>query len=534
MSISGQTSDQGFHNWQYATTLSKLRQRGVVMTRVTGKQIALFNTPHGIKACDNRCPHEGYPLSEGNLSDACTLTCNWHNWKFDLDTGQNLFGGDQLRIFPVQLREDEIWIDIADPPYQDQYDAIIHNLKDAFDDHSYDRISREIARLKKLGADPLDALRYAIAWSWQKMEFGWTHAYAGMSDWLDLYRENSESDEEQLICLQESVAHTAYDVLREDTYPYPEITHEFSEQNFLNAVETENEIDAIGQIRGALQQGLEFQDLEGTLTRAALTHYNDFGHSLIYVTKAATLIHHLGNGVLEPLLFSLVRSLIYATREDKIPEFRHYDTALNNWNNDGMTVPVASHWHQKGIKTSIDLAVAASGVDSMEIYRQLLLVNAHNLLCFDSNQQNKNRIPVSGNVGWLDFTHGLTFANAVRKQCMKYPELWPQGLLQMACFTGRNAAYTLSAFDKEQVVDESIEEAIQNAVELVFDHGQGEYIVSVHLLKTTLAVCEEVTLLERSEKLLLIAALKRFLSSPVKRRFSRRTAYQSLRFVADQ
>ena len=534
MPTDGRATDQIAHDWQYATTLSKLRRKGVVKARVLGKQVALFETKAGIKACDNRCPHEGYPLSEGNLSDDCTLTCNWHNWKFDLDTGQNLFGGDQLRIFPVQQREEEIWVDIADPPYQEQYDAIIHSLKDAFDDHSYDRISREIARLNKLGADPLDALRFAIDWSWQKMEFGWTHAYAGMSDWLDLYKEHYDSDEAQLVCLQESVAHTAYDVLREETYPYPDVIHEYCEQDFLNAVETENEVDAIGQIRGALQRGLEFEDLEGTLTRAALTHYNDFGHSLIYVSKAGILVSHLGKGVLEPLLFSLVRSLIYATREDKIPEFRHYDTALKNWDNGGMTKPVASHWHRKGIKTSLDLTIASSGIDSMEIYRQLLLVNARNLLCFDSNQQNKNRIPVSGNVGWLDFTHGLTFANAVRKQCLKYPEMWPQGLLQMACFTGRNAAYTVSSSEREPEADKSIEDEIQSAVERVFDHGQGEYIVSVHLLKTTLAVRDEITLLETSEKVLLIAALKRFLSSPVKRRFSRRTAHQSLRFVADQ
>ncbi|MFL5239337.1 MAG: Rieske (2Fe-2S) protein, partial [Rhizomicrobium sp.] len=29
-------------------------------------------------AIANRCPHEGYPLSEGTLSPGCLLTCNWH------------------------------------------------------------------------------------------------------------------------------------------------------------------------------------------------------------------------------------------------------------------------------------------------------------------------------------------------------------------------------------------------------------------------------------------------------------------------
>ena len=110
------------------------------MVRIDGRQIALFHSSEGVRACNNQCPHEGYPLSEGNLSDGCILTCNWHNWKFNLNTGQNLFGGDRLRTYPVDIRGDEIWVDLADPPYEDQYASIMDSLRDAFDDHSYDRI----------------------------------------------------------------------------------------------------------------------------------------------------------------------------------------------------------------------------------------------------------------------------------------------------------------------------------------------------------------------------------------------------------
>ena len=49
-------------------------------------------------------------------------------------------------------------------------------------------------------------------------------------------------------------------------------------------------------LRGGLAAGLRFPDLERGLSRAALAHYNDFGHSLIYVTKAGRLIERLGPG----------------------------------------------------------------------------------------------------------------------------------------------------------------------------------------------------------------------------------------------
>ena len=40
------------------------------------------------------------------------------------------------------------------------------------------------------------------------------------------------------------------------------------------------------------------------------------------------LLQRLGPEVQEPLCLALIRSLLYAVREDRIPEFRHYATAL--------------------------------------------------------------------------------------------------------------------------------------------------------------------------------------------------------------
>ena len=84
--------------WVQAVALDELAAKRRVIFRHDGRQIALFHTETGVLACNNRCPHEGYPLREGSLDGDCVLTCNWHNWKFDLKTGQNLYGGDRLRV----------------------------------------------------------------------------------------------------------------------------------------------------------------------------------------------------------------------------------------------------------------------------------------------------------------------------------------------------------------------------------------------------------------------------------------------------
>jgi hypothetical protein len=162
----------------------------------------------------------------------------------------------------------------------------------------------------------------------------------------------------------------------------------------------------------------------------------------------------------------------------------------------------------------------------------LLVANGVNLLGFDISQQDKTHVPVSGNVGWLDFTHGLTFANAVHRQCSRFPDLWPSGLLQMACFNGRNAGFTTADVDPGRWLEGERRDQMKALIEQVLDHGQGEHIVAVHLLKTALAVREEMAMLEPADADILLAALARFFASPLKRRQARRTAYQSLQFVA--
>jgi len=525
-------ADADQRNWQRLLPLAELAPQAVRMLRMDGRQIAVFHTDDGIRACDNRCPHEGYPLSEGSLSQDCILTCNWHNWKFNLETGANLFGGDRLRTYPVEIRGDDIWIDLTERPYGERYASIRDSLHDAFEDYSYDRLARETARLIKLGADPLDVLRLAIEWSWQRLEFGWTHAYAGMADWLTLYHEHAKNRELSLVCLVESVSHVAYDVLREREYPFTEEVVEFDESGFVDHIDNEAEAAALAMIRGGIRAGLGFADFEPALTRAALLHYNDFGHSLIYLTKVGRLIEQLGKAVMEPLLLSLVRGFIYASREDRIPEFRAYSAQLARWGKHRQLVAEAALWRRKGVNKSLQATIACSGRPAEEIYRALLLGNAVNLLSFDIRQQEKVRVPVSGNVGWLDFTHGLTFAEAVRQQCTRFPELWPQGLLQMACFNGRNAAFTTDEVDVDRWCPGEAGEQLDILLERVLDHGEAEHIVSVHLLKTALSVRTEIAELERDEARLLVAALTRFFESPIKRRQARRTAHQSLQFVA--
>ena len=61
------------------------------MRRVTVGEldVLLANTPDGIVATDDRCPHMSAPLSIGEL-DGCVVACPLHEGRFDLCTGETV------------------------------------------------------------------------------------------------------------------------------------------------------------------------------------------------------------------------------------------------------------------------------------------------------------------------------------------------------------------------------------------------------------------------------------------------------------
>jgi nitrite reductase/ring-hydroxylating ferredoxin subunit len=76
-------------------------------------KVALFNVGGAYHALDNTCAHRGGPLGEGDLSGKA-VTCPWHHWSFDVTTGRSTMSpGLGVRSFPVEVRGEEIYVDIA-------------------------------------------------------------------------------------------------------------------------------------------------------------------------------------------------------------------------------------------------------------------------------------------------------------------------------------------------------------------------------------------------------------------------------------
>jgi len=531
-------------NWVRAADLDGLMAKGRSVVKLDGKQIALFSVSGDtsdspeIKACNNRCPHEGYPLVEGSLSEdratgACMLTCNWHNWKFDLADGTAAVGGDSLRLYPVKVEGNAIWVDIADPPPEQQIAKALAGVESAMPRHEYDRIAREVARLKKVGGDPATAVSRALAYAHDRLEYGMTHAFAAAPDWLEIGKRLARSDAEILSPYVEVIGHMAWDTMRGTRYPFTDASRPFDPVQLIAAIEEEDEETAIALVNGALDSGLGLDALQPALAQAALAHYQDFGHAIIYVHKASQLSEALDGAALKPLLHSLVRSLVYASREDLIPEFRAYRPAIEGWAEGGNAPPDAPEAYTTLSVAKVLQKIVASAEHGAALYPVLLEAVSRQFLNYRVQMQDRTDNSVSDNINWLDFTHAITSANAGRWAATRDPSLWPAVLLQMGCFLGRNAGHLDPEVHLETwEVDGDPEAFLDDVMRSLFDHSFPEYIVSCHYVKLACAIREEI----RHDPAaghgrFMVAALNRMLAHPIKRKQVLRTATQSLDFV---
>jgi nitrite reductase (NADH) small subunit len=68
-----------------------------------GEKIAVFHSRSGgVFAVQAACPHRGGPLADGLLGGT-TLICPLHAWKFDVSTGDVLFGDCGIKTYPVRV-----------------------------------------------------------------------------------------------------------------------------------------------------------------------------------------------------------------------------------------------------------------------------------------------------------------------------------------------------------------------------------------------------------------------------------------------
>lgn len=98
--------------WRKASDTDDLWAGEMTGVDVSGTDVLLVNVDGEVRAYENRCPHQGWPLDEGDF-DGETITCAHHLWEFDASTGLGVNpAGSWLTAFPCRVTDHGVEVDV--------------------------------------------------------------------------------------------------------------------------------------------------------------------------------------------------------------------------------------------------------------------------------------------------------------------------------------------------------------------------------------------------------------------------------------
>ncbi len=421
-------------DWIRATAVDDIREGGARSFAYLDKRIALFRTSRGVFASDNRCPHQGYALVRGEVKDG-VLTCAWHNWKFELGTGTCRYGGENIRTYPVQIRDGQVYVDIADPSPEIIRPDLFRSLTSAMDDMDTGRVARDAMRLQRIGTPLAEVIREGVRYAAPRAEYGWDHSLATLTDCLRMSKFFDESLRALPVIQGLSLAAESQvrRPVRDRPDPVDPVAAYGSVDEALLAypvlVDTEQAAAAEGLLRGLIAAGVAPEVLRHTLLTAVTDHFLAYGHSMIFVQKAFELLEGIGWQEADSVLSPLVPEMVLGTRYDKLPYMRKFLraweaagsgpdalTRLAGRGQDGGGRFDAGGYRRALTDSSPEEALGSlvtaldAGVPVAALIDQTGRAAAERLARFDIELD----LDDTNEWGWLDVTHTLTYLNALR------------------------------------------------------------------------------------------------------------------------
>jgi nitrite reductase/ring-hydroxylating ferredoxin subunit len=507
------------------------------LVRVEDRRVLLVRTGEGVFALDHGCPHEGYGLAQGYVSDGL-LTCAWHNWKFRVSDGTCVQGEESVLSHGVEVDSDgRIWVELRARDQAQELLLRTASLQRGIEKHYTGQIARDTVRLLRSHADPGELIRLAVGHGAPRGEWGWGHSIAVAADCLALADER-EGDERALPIVT-AIAGIAEEAFNEPVQPLPQPQavgdHGATVAAFRRSVEREELVCAQSIVLGAIESGWEPKKVRSLFIDAVGAHHLSYGHGAIYTQKAFALLDRLGWASAPTVLPHLVTGLVSGTREDLLPYMRPFMRRLSAVDLAGLIdvstedvvpqdptrVALRSAMLDSDDRTApLDHAVAAlthgMGVDAL--LDDVVRVASERMLRYDLRGEDD----LSDDFNWLDITHALTYASAARWAWNAEPGIATLRLalftVFLAHYTGRHEWHTtIGARERVALPSPDLaESAASLAHDALLDPGS-VFIVHAHAIKTAVAAGDEAIRTGDSTPL---EAAARFLRAPHRQRFT--------------
>lgn len=310
----------------HAAALPDLRSAGCLSVSVEGHTLALYLVAGQVYAVDNRCPHMGFPLDRGHVQDGI-LTCYWHYARFDLQIGGTFDQwADDVRVFPAELRGDEVWVDVArhsDPQVHQR-----ERLKVGLERNISLVIGKAVLVLLEGNGDPVEPFRIGLEFGAKYRQRGWGQGLTMLTCFMNLLPYLDAEDRPRALYhgLAAVAQDTANNPPRFPVRPLPGHSTDIPtlKRWFRQFIEVRDDEGAERCVVSALQAGADDKQMADMFFAAATDHrYLTIGHVADFTNKAFEALDIAGWACAEPVLTSLVTSYAMADRMEEANSWRY-------------------------------------------------------------------------------------------------------------------------------------------------------------------------------------------------------------------
>lgn len=316
---------------------------------VEGTHIAVFRHEGKFNAVDNRCPHMGYPMSEGSVRDG-VLICHWHHWEFDLKTGGCFItsgGGNDLKSFPVEVRDDGcLYVGLApgekEAARRRRIDRGKYILEQGLKDRSSLLIAKAITALKAAGATPQEMTQQGLFYGAYKSNEGWSSGVAILTLAANMWEDVDEKDHNLfLVHGLTQISRRTSGGSRRQGFPLPKTSDEPDlatlKRWFRRLVDQRSSSAAQRILMTLYDRGYSPEEIADIIfTTATDFYFTGDGHALDFANKMFEALDYVdwegANEILRPIVVDLVGRVRHeetARWEDSVPVLEDIFTRLD-------------------------------------------------------------------------------------------------------------------------------------------------------------------------------------------------------------
>jgi nitrite reductase/ring-hydroxylating ferredoxin subunit len=305
---------------------AELREEGRMVTRAGGRAIALFHHESEFQAVDNRCPHMGFPLSDGTVDDGI-LTCHWHHARFELSCGDTFDPwADDVQSFPTEVRDGGVYVDPHPDPDLPPVEHWTNRLQTGMEESLRLVVAKSIINLDDEDVPYTDPLERGLKFGANYREDGWSSGLTILSAMANLHDELRPDDQRR--ALYTGLYRVAEDCQGEPprfdqpSFSARDLSRERLEDWFRETIEVRDRDGAERCLQTAIA-ALDPEEVADILYLAATDHlYMAAGHTFDFINKACESLDHVGWVHADEILPSVIPRLIEATRSEELSSWR--------------------------------------------------------------------------------------------------------------------------------------------------------------------------------------------------------------------